>query len=705
MIPQSMSRKLGRGTILLGTGLMYGCTMFQPMPENKTPTPPTNQLESSYTLVEQQSVQKPEHEISGTTAYVGDNIRKAPLLRAGQGGGDVVQQLSLPTEKLSLNADRLPLNNFINLALGEVLKTNYIVDQELADKAEPVTLRVNNPVSAQRLLGLVEEVLQVNGIAMVLDDQLIKVIPANKAGSQAPRLLSQSVKPLLKYGKTAQIIPVYYLPLSQATTMAEKMLRESGGGSVLMQNHLNSMMVVAQQTDINRIRDMLQQLDVPNRASSHMTLIQSRYMTSRELSSRLQNALASASVPVSMKSGNNGVVLNPLSDQQLLVTASTRAWLNYAEEWIKRIDIPAPVEGSQGVYAYFMQNTKAEDAWQVVQTIFAGKEAKANEQANNNNQNILQGARDSADGVTPGNTGMKNLSNNRAQGLSVVDDNFRVVIDTKRNALIFQGEYQDYQRLVNLLKFVDQRPRQVLLQATVAEVSLTDSYSLGFDISTTGGDITGGTKGLAEAGVLSLKGVFGDFEVGLEAALENGRAQILSSPRIIALDQESARINIGNQIQVKSGEVSGGGDDSKATITYKYIDIGITLDITPTINQNGVIELNISQEVSSQGASTGDSPTINTRSLQTKLLADSGESVYMGGLISTDNTSKEKKVPVLGDIPVLGNLFKFTKEEQTTSELVLMITPYVISSREEAKFYTNEFKDVTGWQMMGPRFN
>ena len=281
--------------------------------------------------------------------------------------------------------------------------------------------------------------------------------------------------------------------------------------------------------------------------------------------------------------------------------------------------------------------------------------------------------------------------------MQVVTENYRVVVDSKRNSIFFTGEYQDYQRLVELLKFVDKRPRQVLIQATIAEINVDDAQELGFDFNVTGGDITGGTKGLAEIQnkVLTLTGVFGDVTLGFQAALKTGKAQVLSSPRIIAMNQEPARITVGDQIQVITGEVSGGGDDSKATTTYTYVDTGVTLDIVPTINQNGLVELEISQEVSNKGTGTD----INKRSLQTKLLADSGDTVFMGGLIKQDVGETDNRVPLLGDIPYVGNLFKYKSQTQKSVELVLLITPYVINSREDAIFYTNEFQELTGWEL------
>ena len=683
------------------SSLMAGCANFTPLPPNVYSQPPSVNTQNSVTVIggddEQttnQTVAQTSGKLNGSYVQVESSIRSAPLLHASQNSSASENILGLPKEPVSLNADGLPLNHFINLALGDVLGVNYVVDTDLAKKTTPITMRVNQPVEPLRLLGLVEEVLQVNGVALALEDNLIKVIPSSKTSNQTPTLMNQAVKPMLRYGKVAQLVPIYYLSINQASTMANSLLREGNGGTVLVQNHLNSLMVVARQDDIERLEKLLAELDVPAKASNYMTLIKPTYSTAGDLAKELKAALDAASIPASLGRGTHGVVLSQISPEQLLMTSSTKAWLNYAKEWIKRLDIPKPVEGNQGVYAYYMKNTKAADAWQMVQAIFGDGKTKGAPKVPQ--QDIVASAQQSV----AGNTGYQPRQSSAQQTMSVVSKDYRVVIDTKRNALIFQGQYADYQRLIELVKFVDQRPRQVLLQATVAEVRVEDGFTLGTAFNISGGDITGGTNGIiSNAGNLNLTGIFGDVTAQFTAAMDNGKAQILSSPRVIAMDQEPARISIGEQIQVKTGEVSGGGDDSKATITYQYVDVGITLDITPTINQNGLVELSISQEVSSQGVASGDSVPINKRSLQTRMLADSGDTIYMGGLISKDNNNSEKKVPILGDIPVVGNLFKYKSEKQNSTELVLLITPYVINSRDEAQFYTKEFRNVTGWEI------
>ncbi|WP_010445209.1 secretin N-terminal domain-containing protein [Vibrio rotiferianus] len=700
-------RLIRNASVIVCTTLIYGCANFNQMSDYKYAETRTTATANSVTLVE--GVNQPlSKQKNGSFVKVSrETIRTAPLLQASQGGESAqTDAITLPDTPVSLNADGLELNHFINLALGDVLKVNYVVDSDLAKNKTPITLRINEPVPAERLLGLVEEVLMVNKVSLAIDGDLIKVIPASKTDNAVPTLIDTSIAPVLRYGKVVEIIPVYYLSIIEASSLASNLLREQGGGKVLRQMNLNALMVIASKEDIDRIYTLLREIDVPNRVSENISLVSPKYVSLDNLISDLQLSLNAASVPVAIGAGQNGVVLVPLSNNTLMITASTKGWMSYTLEWIKQLDQPKQINGNQGIYAYYMQNTKAEDAWGVVSAIFSEQMNSDKEEQSSSKgtdlvaaaQQAIQNKQNSSLENLPGNQGIsKPTTGSSKKSMQVVTENYRVVVDSQRNSIFFTGEYADYQRLVELLKFVDKRPRQVLIQATIAEINVDDAQELGFDFNVTGGDITGGTKGLAEIQnkVLTLTGVFGDVTLGFQAALKTGKAQVLSSPRIIAMNQEPARITVGDQIQVITGEVSGGGDDSKATTTYTYVDTGVTLDIIPTINQNGLVELEISQEVSNKGTGTD----INRRSLQTKLLADSGDTVFMGGLIKQDVGETDNRVPLLGDIPYVGNLFKYKSQTQKSVELVLLITPYVINSREDAIFYTNEFQELTGWEL------
>ncbi len=384
--------------------ILSGCTMFAPLPPVKQIAPAPSNDQQSVTLIEQ----KEDGQQSVGVGGVDRDIRTAPLLRAATGGNSV-ESIGLGDEPVQLNADQVKLTQFIHLALGDVLGVNYIIDSDISGMNAPITLRVNNPVTPRRMIGLVEEVLQVNGVALAVQDDVIKVIPAEKTKSEIPKLVDQSIKPLLRSGNVAEIFPLYYLPLTKATNLAERFLRDSGGGRVLMQGHLNALMLIAQKDDVARLKALLTKLDVPQKVGSHLSVITPKYATAESLINDIVVSLQAAGVPVFERSGTHGVILNELSGNKVLVTASTKEWLSYTEEWARQLDKPQPTKASNGVYAYYMQNSKAEDVWSVVSAIFGDGEANK-EEDNAARADILAAAKKQQDegarpATTPGNTG------------------------------------------------------------------------------------------------------------------------------------------------------------------------------------------------------------------------------------------------------------------------------------------------------------
>lgn len=711
-------------TIAMCSALMFGCANYQTPPEMRYMQARELSTEQNYTLISGQ-----ENNDKTGEAKPGDyveldatQLRTAPLLRAynNENGGSL-NNIALPEESVKLNADSVPLEQFINLALGDVLNVNYIVDSSLAKQKTPVTLRVNTPVDSKRMLGLIEEVLLVNNVSLVIDDDLIKVVPSKKTSDQVPALFDKAVNPLLRYGKVLEIIPIYYLELGEASGVVRRYLSEgSGSGAkVLSQKNLNSLMVIAEREEIKKIYTLLAEIDVPDTVASNMTLVTPHYVSQENLVKDLTVSLGAAGIPVSLNKGSNGVVIIPLSNNSVLITATTKGWLTYSLNWVKQLDQPISQEtsgGQNGIYAYYMQNAKAEDAWQVISALFSQMQNQETSDSTTQASDLVAAAQEayanpgnqnstsSSAGILPGNSATsrssatQNSSSNQAS-MNVVTDKYRVVIDSNNNSVLFTGGYQDYQRLVELLKFVDKRPRQVLLEATIAEVSITDGYSFGFNFSGEGSDGSGSTTmSLASGGNLTLAGVFGDFTAEFNAALSNGKAHVLSSPRIIAMDKQEASIDVGAQIQVTSGS-STNTDTENTTKTYTYVSTGVSLSITPSINENGLVEMAVSQDVSSVGATRGDSPDINQRSLSTTLLANNGDTVFMGGLVTQNDSITETKVPFFGDIPVIGNLFKHQSVDKSSTELVLLLTPYVINNRDDALFYTKGFRELTGWEL------
>jgi general secretion pathway protein D len=192
----------------------------------------------------------------------------------------------------------------------------------------------------------------------------------------------------------------------------------------------------------------------------------------------------------------------------------------------------------------------------------------------------------------------------------------------------------------------------------------------------------------------------------INALANNGKARILSSPRLLTKDNEQASIQVGTQVAVVGSEISnvqaGGQATPNLLRSFTYVNTGIILTFTPTILDDGKVELKVTQEVSDAGASSTNTPPINTRKVQTVLIAESGQTIMIGGLIKSNETINDSKVPWLGDIPWLGHLFSNVKRTDNATNMVVLLTPHIVTSSAEASYLTKEFQKQLQWTTDSP---
>jgi general secretion pathway protein D len=294
--------------------------------------------------------------------------------------------------------------------------------------------------------------------------------------------------------------------------------------------------------------------------------------------------------------------------------------------------------------------------------------------------------------------------------------------DDGRNIILIRAERADYLRLLKLLERLDNLPRQVLIEVMVAEVTLNDSWEFGIEwalknnklningskysqyFSTTAGSTTtsGLTKindpvGKAYGFAYSIFNSSGDLVGLLNALAAQTDVSLLSSPQILVLNNEQAFVNVGDQVPVVTSESVPLNSTALQTSTVQYKDTGTILKVRPRINHDGLIILDVDQQVSEARKNTDlggpSSPIFSTRELKTKLAVKNGQSIMMGGLIKKGTTSEENKIPLLGDIPVLGWAFKYGKKSNAKTELLVMITPYLIESDDVLEQYIKKFQD------------
>lgn len=249
-------------------------------------------------------------------------------------------------------------------------------------------------------------------------------------------------------------------------------------------------------------------------------------------------------------------------------------------------------------------------------------------------------------------------------------------IESINNTLLIIGSDGDYDQIKTILAQIDVPPRQIMFEAEAVEISRTDLKHIGID--------WGAATALPEAAThdgnafrINL-GIPNHPEYGVNVRatinrlIEDKKARLLASPRIAALDGETAKILIGDRLAVESRQVVDGSE----VVSVNYIDVGIKLEVTPNINEDGTITTHIKPEVSNKTDETKNgNPNIRTRQAETTLRVNSGETIVLGGLIQREENNEVFKVPLLGDIPLVGQLFRSTNMEKRETELVILITP------------------------------
>ncbi|KFI23352.1 type II secretion system secretin GspD [Nitrosococcus oceani] len=291
----------------------------------------------------------------------------------------------------------------------------------------------------------------------------------------------------------------------------------------------------------------------------------------------------------------------------------------------------------------------------------------------------------------------------------------RVIPDLENNSLLISAIPPIYEKILSALRQLDIPPRQVLVEATIAEVALTGSLQYGLQWYFTN-DLASG-KGAGGQGALPTLG-----EGGLQALVASGgfsyaftdggvvrallrllasedKVEILSSPQLLALDNQTAEIRVGDQVPIQRGQTTGIGG---TTQQIQYRDTGVLLTVTPRVNAGGRVTMELKQEVTDVGGTTlpggggatvGNNPTFLQRNFQSVVTVQSGETIVLGGLIRNNDTFRQSGVPFLYKLPLIGPLFGTTTRSRLRTELVVLMTPRVVRNQYEARLVTEEFRE------------
>jgi len=678
--------------------------------------------------------------LEGTGRFVGDP--QPPRSAAPDAGEDGV----------TLNLVNVPAPQAAKTILGDILAVRYTVDPGVEGK---ITIQTPRPVTRSAAVDLFQSALRANNAAIVDANGTFKIVPLDQAPvgatirlagipPQAP--LTDAAAAGDNVGSGVKIVQLKYVAAAEMRRILEPIAPR--GSIVRADTTRNLLTLSGNGNDIAGLLEAVAIFDVDVMKGMSFALVPVRTSQPDSIADELRTVFASD------KEGPLAGMVQFLPNKRLgaiLIISPQPSYLKRAESWVRRLD--AQAEGSEKqFFTYAVQNRRAAELVEVLQSMFATETGGAKAQATRNvappyREATVQSSpaqpMQSSNGLTPvsgpgagglgsgtfGSGGLngggfgqrsgqfggtaaaqQSASGQREQATAHLgrdeatgEPRVKLAADPAKNSILIEATPSDYRRIMRVIGSLDAIANQVMIEATIAEVTLTDDLKFGvrWYLNSQGGhkytftDDPGG----------AVSSVFPGFSYALTAANAAGTlnalnqvttVNIISSPSLTVMDNRTAQLQIGDEVPIiTQSAVSVLTTGAPVVNSVAYKDTGVILSITPRINQSGRVLLDIEQEVSSVASTTSsgiDSPTISQRRIKTSVVVSDGEALALGGMIQKSRTVTRNQVPIVGDIPAIGNLFGSKDNQQGKTELLVIITPHVIRNLTEARQVTDEFR-------------
>lgn len=596
---------------------------------------------------------------------------------------DLASQFS-DTEQVKLTADSLLVKDYLHYVFGELLNVNYILGEQLNASKAQVTLNLQDALSKRKLFTISEQMLQERGIVIRFQDG-IYYIHQSEDGISNNLVYGYGANPEDVPNTSSEIVQLAPFKAGMQTSLANtiRQLTKVDARPLFEQQ---AIMFKGKRNDIIKALEFMQLVDQPVFRDRSIGMYKSSFVPVDELSKQLQDLLKQEGISVSINaSSEQAISIVPLERTNTMVFfTNNKDFLNRVSFWAKQLDKPA--DGNQEQYFVFVPEfARAVDLGTSIQNLLGGGNSRAlsnSTSAANQNQQLNTSSQPK-----------KSASAN----VSVQSDGIKMVVDERSNSLIFYTTGDAYRNLLPMVKRLDIMPKQIMLEVMIAEVSLTDVFKQGVEFALTnlGATAQGGfTLNANESSpglTYALSGTAGSLAINLLQT--NDYVNVLSRPTLAVRDGVQANISVGDRIPVVGEIVSDSTNGSRTSVSY--LETGIDLKVTPTVNAQGVVVLEISQDISTQAEGTGaeGNPIVFERSLQTEVIAANGQTIMLGGLISENSTLSDTSVPFFSSIPLLGKLFDKTNNNSTKTELVVLVTPRIIGNTAEWESVYEQFKE------------
>jgi general secretion pathway protein D len=650
----------------------------------------------------------------------------APLLRSLSAGALLCAALAgMPAaaaggDDAALNFVGADIESVIK-AVGHYTNINFVIDPRVKGS---LTLVSEKSVTKSQAFALLTSALRLQGYAVVSGDGYAKVVPEAEAKLQSVPTQIGGSTPLKGDQIASQVFRLNYESAANLVTVLRPLISPN---NTINANPGNNTLVITDYADnLKRLGKIIAALDAPG--ATDMDVIPVRYAIASDLAAIVNKLME----PGAGDTSGRVSVLADARTNSLVVRAPSAARANLARSLVAKLDQPTTQLGN--VHVVYLKNA---DATKLAQTLRAvvSSDASANTappQSGTAGMNTGANANASAGGGLAGqgnaaSSGGSSLSNAQQQ-LSAAGGAGFIQADASTNTLIITAPDAVYRNLRAVIDQLDVRRAQVYIESLIVEVTSSkasefgiqwlglsgdkgSSYRIGGlqsfaagstnNLGTLATDIAKGTPSLPGSGLtLGLfKQINGQLGLGaLAHALESdGNANILSTPNMITLDNELATIQVGQNVPIITGQFTGAATNANANPfqTIERKDVGLTLKVRPQISEGGTIKMGIYHETSSVDKSSTSSAglTLNKRVIENNVIADDGQIIVLGGLIEDNTGDSAEKVRGLGDIPIIGNLFKYQTRERKKTNLMIFLRPVVIRSKEQSVSLTTDRYD------------
>ena len=612
--------------------------------------------------------------------------------------------------EFSLNFDDADLGEVAKVILSDILGQNYVLSPKVVGK---VTLQTTHALSKEELLPTLEMVLSMNNAALVRDGAIYHIEPLNEALYSANFSSSRQGK----FGYQVRVIPVRNVAVDNVADLIKPLLHEKTLLSIDKQRNL--LVVSGAADELARIVDMVNTFDIDVLKGRSFGLFPLAHVDAETLIKELEEVFYKKA------KGEEGEFFRFIPIERLnaiLAISHQSRYLKDIEQWIMRLDRANSANGG-GVNVYKVQHVDAVELANTLNDIFgngsgsrqsSSRRDKSPKLANDKKPGELSNksteSKSSFD--TKKNTPERSVSSGNSDAKVANVGDVRIVADEANNSLIIVATAQEYEIIRPIVNQLDVMPLQVLVDATIVEVTLTDNLKYGiqwyFNHSNGGqnivesNDLGALAAGAATGGFgYSFLSKSGDIKAVLNAEASNNNVNVISSPSLMVLNNQEASIQVGKEISLMTGSLGSlnntnttGSTSNNVFSQQQQRKTGVKLKIKPRVNANGLVTMEVTQSVEDPGAipANGTNPSILTREINSSVAVQSGETIVLGGLIKDNNTDDNNGIPLLHDVPILGTLFGSKTRTKDKTELVVLITPRVVKSRQDAGLITDEFK-------------